>query len=183
MERKGVTLIELVVSMGLFAIIATLTISAYVTISNMKALTSATRESQQKLRIATETISRLSKQADVVTLDTTGHDLRLYFNTKTTTPTGVRFYIDTATETIMYYNRCETAIQPNDISCSLWTEDTDMFTGSVRVRPTTAFSRINDRGLPTLNLQIYGYFPFVADKPYYKRDFELTTTTILEGLK
>lgn len=70
MSKRGFTLIELVVAMGIFAVLAVLLTGAYVTVMRMKDFTKTERDTQQKLRVAEEIITRLARQADRVKLPT-----------------------------------------------------------------------------------------------------------------
>ena len=79
--KKGFSLLEVVVAMGIFTIIATLVVGAFVMISQMRVLVSITRENQQKTRVAMEMITRLSRQADKVFIQDEGKTLILRFNT------------------------------------------------------------------------------------------------------
>jgi prepilin-type N-terminal cleavage/methylation domain-containing protein len=66
MSKRGVTLVEIMVSMGLFAVLASIIVGAFVMTLNMKTLVTNMKESQQKTRMALEILSRLARQANRV---------------------------------------------------------------------------------------------------------------------
>ncbi|MDD3481152.1 MAG: prepilin-type N-terminal cleavage/methylation domain-containing protein, partial [Patescibacteria group bacterium] len=78
--KKGFSLVEIVVAMGIFIVVMTLAVGAFVTVSRMKGLTSTMKESQQKVRIAMEMMTRLARQAEKVSVSLDGNTLDLYFD-------------------------------------------------------------------------------------------------------
>lgn len=184
MMKRGVTLIELVVAMSLFAVISTLAIGAYVTVTNMKALTASMRESQQKMRIATETITRLAKQADIVIIGAGGSELDLYFNTKGT-PSATRFIIGTNANGNKRLEQSTECLSPltTSLNCTQWSQPVSMLSENLELTTGSAFSKIADGPTPELKIILNGKYGDAATSSYYKDDFNIETAVILENVK
>jgi prepilin-type N-terminal cleavage/methylation domain-containing protein len=167
--KRGVTLIELVVSMAIFTVIATVAVGAFVTVTKTKSLTNNMRESQQKSRIAIETISRLSRQATTVTIPNQ-KTLDLTF----TNNNPVRFEI---TEGGLKYYK-------NYVNSGSAYED--LFAGTVRINTDSAnsgFKKNTTNGTPELDIEIKGVITNIGNNPYYSDDFQLSTSVPLEQIK
>ena len=65
-NKKGVTLIELIVSMGIFAIIMTLTVSFFIVLQGMQRTYRDKADLHQEGRILSEIISRYTREAGEV---------------------------------------------------------------------------------------------------------------------
>ncbi len=78
--RSGFTLIEMVVSLGLFAILGVLVIVSYVSYANIQAKAVAMKNSQQKLRVAIDQIEKQVKEAKTVTISDDHKTLSLTFD-------------------------------------------------------------------------------------------------------
>lgn len=180
--KKGFTLIELVVSMGIFTVVAALAIGAFVTVSRMKDLTSSMRETQQKVRVGVETIGRLARQADtvIVTPSPTGNTIEMYFNTKTPDAKGVKF---TVVGTHLYfYDNC--TMDVTGTTCTSWPDaPDDMFSGLVYISNTDNFSKVVTNGSPELNINLQGKINNVKNSPYYSDSLNINTNIVLESLK
>jgi prepilin-type N-terminal cleavage/methylation domain-containing protein len=79
--KRGYSLIELIISMSLFAIFSTIIIVSFVSFANIQGQTATMKESQQKLRVALDGIVRQTKEADKVKLES-NKKLILYFGTE-----------------------------------------------------------------------------------------------------
>lgn len=182
-QRIGFTLIELVVAMGIFLIIVTLAIGAFVSVSRMKAMTSTMREVQQKTRISLEMITRLSRQADkVITTANQSKSLELYFNLYNDNPNyGNRFLIrDTANggELVMY--ECETLT--TSCSADQWTNEEVLLGNTVKLKYNESYFRKSGTVPSRLEVRINGLIN-VNDNAYYSNEIILDTDVILEGIK
>lgn len=187
MVKRGVTLIELVVSMGIFMIVITIAIGAFVSVSRMKALTSTMKDAQQKTRITLEMITRLSRQADkVIVIEDIvtgkGKELELYFGTKVS-PEAVRFKIETTGE--LNYFECEKSggIIIGDLDCAGdWSSPTNLYSEVIVDGTKSSFTKIGT--IPaTLNVEIIGSLDNAGGNKYYSSNININTTIVLESLK
>jgi prepilin-type N-terminal cleavage/methylation domain-containing protein len=80
MKKRGFTIIELMVALGLFAILSTMIIITFITMVNIQAKATAMKESQQKIRTAVDQITRQIKEADQIIIDPTFTQLTLTYN-------------------------------------------------------------------------------------------------------
>ena len=123
MKTKGTTLVELVVAMGIFTILSTMAVGAFVTVSRMKTMSASMRETQQKTRVAMETISRLARQADTVLV--TDDTIQMFFNTTTSNPSAYKYAIENrsvgqeAEQWKLYYYECDALVAPYH-TCDHW---------------------------------------------------------------
>lgn len=191
MKKKGFTLIEMVVAMGIFALLSTIIIGAYVVVLNMKALTSTMKENQQKMRTTIELISRLSRQADRVEVrDATGivsssNTVVLYFYSGTPNLSATRFVIGpiggSSNPTTLYTQNCTSM---SDQSCTSWESPDDLLGGTVDLETTSYFSisAAQVANIPTLSFKLNGKIKSMTDNPYYSNTFNIENSVILESL-
>ncbi len=176
MKKKGITLIELVVAMAIFLVVVTIAVGAFVTVSRMKALTSTMKNTQQKTRIAIEMLSRLSRQAEKVTVSPDGNILTLYFDIKSTNPDAVKFALES--NTLNYYS-CNTM---SDIDCSVWDSPTDLFGADMVIdNALSSFEKIGSIP-PLLDISITSE-TVEQENTYYEDQIDIDTTIILESVK
>ena len=183
--KRGVTLIELTVSMGIFTIIATLAIGAFVSVSRMKAMTTSMREAQQKVRIATETITRLSKQANVVKIPNE-HEIVLYFDD---VQKMSKFSVSpdmSGKLKLYYYQSCVTGDYPS-YTCTDWGAGEDMLGDIIEINdkgPTMInFEQVYLYGRAELHIYLPGKAISVSDNSYFPNDLNIDTNVNLESLK
>lgn len=182
MPKKGYTLIELVVAMGIFIIAITLVVGAFATVSRMKALTHAMKETQQKTRIALETITRLARQSEkLVTpgLDTNNKSkvVEMYFDVKNN-PLAIKFAIENS-ELNRYH--CVAEISPDDLTCSVWEKDANLLGGGVKLdEEQSSFEKVGSIP-PLLNISLHNKID--NSDPYYSDSVNIETAVILENLK
>ena len=67
-NKKGMTLVELIVSMGIFSVVMTVTVSFFIAIQNMQMIFRDRANLQQEGRIASEIFSRYVREAQSVTM-------------------------------------------------------------------------------------------------------------------
>jgi prepilin-type N-terminal cleavage/methylation domain-containing protein len=186
--KRGVTLIELVVSMAIFLVVSTLAIGAFVTATRMRSMTGNMRESQQKMRVSYETITRLARQANKVVVSSNKKTLELYFNTKTGPITAARFSFEPGTDgniTIKYYDGCG-SLNAALVSCSSWNTPIDMLGGSVYLDPAsgaTSFTKVAGSLYPTLKLHLEGRIGKLNGSVYFSDKITVDTTVLLEGIR
>lgn len=184
--RKGVTLIELVVSMGIFTVIATVAVGAFVTVTRMKTMASDARETQQKVRIATERISRLSRLADYVILNPPANNsLELHFSTISGIKAS-KFSIEGTR--LYYYDECTTRITNVYTPCESWptsAEAEDLLGEVIELTAplTNNFGKRYSYGKPELQIDIRGRAISPAVNNYTPNDIKINTSIILERLK
>jgi prepilin-type N-terminal cleavage/methylation domain-containing protein len=177
--KNGFTLVELIVAMGIFLVVITLAVGAFVAVSRLKALTSTMKEVQQKTRIAIEMISRLSRQANKVIVSYDKIDdkkiLELYFNLNNENPDyGNRFVIQDE-ELLMY--ECATV----GTTCSDWGTGNSILGESVALNASDSSFEKTGTIPPILKIRINGVIDFSS--PYYSDEMVIDTDVILENIK
>lgn len=198
MNKKGTTLIEVVVAMGIFAILATIIVGAFVLILNMKALTSTMKEAQQKLRMAIELTSRLSRQAKRVSVSGAqigaqpgaGNILDLYFDSDTATRFSVTQDGDGRNK--LYSEECGTFNNATG-DCIQWgINKNDLLGGELDLndRPTNIpgdtitnyvfVVTVGDGNTPALEIKLDGTINNI--RQYYDNQFNIDNYVILESL-
>lgn len=193
MNKKGITLIEVMVAMGLFAILSTLIVGAFVVVLNMKALTSTMKETQQKLRTSLELISRLGRQADRVEIYNSSNQMAergqvvdLYFASDGTNPSATRFKIAPTTKTgetnvfSLYMQECQTFTSKD---CTAWDpSENDLLDGRLTLDANSIFElTVTEPGNPpTLSIILNGQITNL--NKYYQNEFSLENKVILENL-
>lgn len=193
MNRKGMTIIEIVVAMAIFMVVVTLVIGAFVTVVRMKTLTSTMKESQQKTRIAVEMISRLSRQAERINLSgatTPKRILELYFNIDDAAKrSGIKFEIEQTGATSdyeLYMTDCITFATDGSCASTGWnTIRTNLLGGTYTLNGASGFLLNPSTPIPP-SLQIIFDGKIRGLSPtnmYYSDDFKVETEVLLEGLK
>jgi len=177
--KKGATLVELVVAMGIFTVVAALAVGAYVTVSRMKSLSGAMRESQQKIRYATEYITRLSKQADRVIIEPGGTVLVLYFNSSDVARRDAAKFEISGTS-LLYSDHCSTF---SGINCTEFVTGKSLLSTDTVLKSGSLFSKIAENGKAELQVTLNGEYGVAANGPYYNDNFSLTTAVIMENVK
>jgi prepilin-type N-terminal cleavage/methylation domain-containing protein len=177
--KRGISLVELVVAMGIFSIIATLVVGAFVVILNMKGLVSTMRESQQKLRVAIETTSRLSRQAEAVGISPNKRELTLFQNVGQ--PTMTKFII---TADGLYEQNCLT-VNADDQACTSWdANQIDLLGGTMKLDITTGTgSQFRKNGAKPTTLEVNLVGKIEGAKSYYNDQFQINNVVVLESLK
>lgn len=168
--KKGMTLVELTVAMAIFITITTLVVGAFVTVTRMKSLTSAMRESQQKVRVAMEMVTRLSRQAEAVNVES--NVLTLFFTNNDGSTSRTKFII------------ADGGLYTQDWSSStgVWTTSVDLVGGETTLDYSSRFTKVG--GIPpTLNILLNGKIGSDSNSLYYSNTFNLDNTIILEGVK
>jgi prepilin-type N-terminal cleavage/methylation domain-containing protein len=196
--RKGMTLVELMVSMSVFSVVLLVAVGAFINMNNMRALALSARESQQKLRMGMELISRYSRQAEEVVVrgscDASSKctEVEMYFNLQTATPYGVKFAIDTANRELDYYE-CVPGPPNTDCTASDWGPAKNLLGGEMRVNTSSGFTKNADVALntptatksvtypPSLSIKLEGNI--TSGSRFYQRDFNIDTRVILENIR
>jgi Tfp pilus assembly protein PilW len=177
MRKKGFTIFELMVSMTIFITFSTVVIGAFVSMTRLKSLSGTMRESQQKIRVSMEMISRLARQTDEIILPT-ANEARMYFDDNGTR-TASKFVIDNTNRTIYYYECSQ--ISAN--YCTQWNNGnpgTDLFGGRIQVN-SGSFVR-SGTFPPTFDVLLTLSTP-AGSSIFYTDSFTLDTTTILENVR
>lgn len=188
-NKKGFTLVELMVSSGIFVIVISLAVSGFLLISKMKILSTNMVESQQKVRIALEMISRLSFQAQKMQLSafdaSADQTLELYFNTKNDNVTGARFVITTNGK--LTFEECTTSnINTDNLSCNNWGQANNLLGNKVVLSRTSP--RISKFTKPatipaTIQVELYGNIAEVIGNPYYNDVFDISTNILMSNIQ
>lgn len=191
MRKKGITLVEVMVSMGLFAVLASIIVGAFVLILNMRTLVSNMKESQQKTRMALELVSRLARQANQVeilnpnpTAPGVGNTIILYFPSQVTTnPPATKFVIGsiiTGSEITLYSQDCIGWVAN---TCNSWSSSNDLLSGLVSLEQTSfVLSAVPPANPPTLSIILNGTINGISNNPYYSNSFNIDNKVILESL-
>ena len=187
MKKKGFTLIELVVAMGIFTVLSTIVVGAYVVVINLRGMTKSMNESQQKLRMTLEQISRLARQADQAKVTSSGRVLDLYFNGGTSSGSAYRYEVTGADPYGLGKRECASFTDPStNRTCDSWTPTVtqppvDMLGSLLTLNNNSVFS-INSSVTPmTLLINLDGEVDFSNN--YYDNKFNLESEIILEGLR
>lgn len=186
--RKGMTLIEVIVALGIFSVIATVAVGAFILVLNLKALTSTTKETQQKLRTAIEIISRLSRQANEVPTPTlSGKELVLYFDNPGGR-LGTRFKIETfGGKNTLTQADCTDWDTTNGTNCSTWATQKDLLEGPITLDSSSRFE-ISGTNValttapPSLSIILNGTIS-VNSNAYYSNTFNIDNKVIFESIK
>lgn len=120
-KNKGSTLLEILVAMTIFSLVMTLAVAAFLNIMRTKSFTSTMKNTQYKVRIATEIVNRLSREANRVkaSRDEGGHFMELFYeNPNTSELSALRFEI-TEEGSLMLYE-CTSAISLNECDGDNW---------------------------------------------------------------
>jgi len=191
-KKKGMTLVELMVSMAIFTVVTSLAIGAFVTILNMRVMAGNMKNTQQKVRVAVETITRIAKQAEKV--EKTGpskyQTLTLYFNLSDA-PTAVRFSTKWVIDhEDVLYSRCDNIILDPisgyicGTSDANWEVPLDLFEGEDAIKVTDAEFDIENTYPPKLMFTLTGeILPHNISKAYYNDEINIETKIILENIK
>ena len=200
-KKRGVTLIELVVATAIFAVVTTMAVGAFVTVSRMQTLTNNMKNTQQKLRVAIEMVSRLARQAqvvlvvnnnDVISGDTITSTVDMYFgldeNTKVP-QSASRFEIKDydGSGLSLYYSECR-IIKADTKKCSNvtgegWQTPNDLLSGPLRLDGTSRFIKIGAIP-PTLTVTLHDV-PAVgaSNDPYYTDNMNIVNEIVLEQIR
>lgn len=181
MSRKGLTIIELVVSMAIFMVIATIAIGAFISVVRLKALTSVMKESQQKVRLATEMITRMSRQAEKVVV-TNGDTLELYFNISDGIPandSAVRFNMYASGN--LFITDC---LAISNKSCTNWSlAPSNLMSGVVTLDYANSGFTKSGTIPASLSVVLTGKIQGTVMNEYSNDSFKMETAVILENLQ
>lgn len=188
MRRKGFTLVEVIVAMGIFLIVLTLAISAFISVTKLKALTQTMKEVQQKTRITTEMITRLSRQSDKVVVDDTNQakTVDLFFNLHNDSPNyGYQFKIQKdalGNEGKLLMLECFPT-ESSTICDTGWVNESVLLGDSVKLYFDNSYFKKVGTMPPTLEVNIKGIITNINNNPYYSNDLTIDTSAALEGIK
>lgn len=180
--KKGVSIIELVVSMAIFMVVASLAIGAFITVTRMRGMTKAMKDSQQKMRIVMEMMTRLSRQADKVLAypESSGSNLDLYFNHDGVAgyESAIRYRVTSTSQLHEYH--CSPG---GATTCSTWTDEGDLMSGKITFNnATSGFSKTGTIP-PRVNFILDGQVVGVPTNSFYYDSLKIDTSVILENLK
>ena len=183
MQKRGMTLVELIVAISIFIIVMTLGVGGFVTVIRSRILIGNMKDSQQKIRIANEMIIRNAKQAQYVKLDSSGQTLELYFDIDKPTNSSIKFETRLlgAGKYDLLYSKC---VSPSSMSCASWGDATSLFgstDNSLYLSNTNVF--VLDGILPSvLNLEL-DLHNDVPGSVNLDSGMTIVNAIILEGLK
>lgn len=167
--KKGMTIIEIMVGMTIFLVVVTLAVGAFVSVSRMRALTNTMKESQLKMRIANEMLSRHLKEANAVEV----------INDKTLIVKYIDNYDFVAEFKILADGKLNYCERTNTTSC---TKEVNLFSGGqMKLDSESRFSKIGTIP-PAVEYKLIGITDVVGNI-YYSDKFTISNKVILEGLK
>jgi prepilin-type N-terminal cleavage/methylation domain-containing protein len=177
MKNKGFTLIEVTVAMGIFSVVSLLVIGSVLMVLNLKTLTRNTKETQQKLRIAMEMISRDARQSKSPIVSADGKTLTLTFSN-----TAVQYYIwGDATSPYNLGKRSCLNFDTQAGTCmpgQFEPTGIALLGGLIELDPSSGFTRT--KGEPLLYINLNGSIKNISDNPFYTNDFSMETAVFLE---
>jgi len=198
-KKRGMTLIELMVAMAIFSVVTTMAVGAFVTVSRMQILTNNMKNTQQKLRVAIEMVSRLARQAQVVLVvnnvdggNTISSTVEMYFgldeNTKVP-QSASRFVIKDydGSGLSLYYSECR-IIKADTKKCSTvagegWQPANDLLSGPLRLDGTSRFIKIGAIP-PTLTVTLHDVpVNGASNDPYYTDNMNIVNEIVLEQIR
>jgi type II secretory pathway pseudopilin PulG len=118
--KRGMTIIELIVAITLFVTVITLVLGSFVSISRTKLLVSSMKESQNKIRLISEMITRFGKEADRAKVTEGGRVVEFYFYKKdnvsgeTSEVSKKMFKLADGGESLVYYSCPSNPASPLD---------------------------------------------------------------------
>jgi prepilin-type N-terminal cleavage/methylation domain-containing protein len=182
MSQKGFTLLEMTVAMGIFAIVASLAIGAYLSVSKMNGLVTTMRESEQRLRVTNEVITRLGKQANFVILPNS-QTAQFYYLEPSGSFLGYEFAIDATNHNINYYTcsnmPCTAAELATPTGTLLGSTAND-----IQLSSSSGFNLTTASGQPEMHVLIEGTTTAVGPyAPFYGDTFRLDNSFYLENLQ
>jgi type II secretory pathway pseudopilin PulG len=182
-KKRGMTIIELLVAMAIFIVVITLVVGAFASISRTNGMAKTYRNSQQKLRIAMEMITRYARQANEVSVSTVGggsvaNTLDLVY-TKNTPNTKSTFTIDPSTGNLTL----EECMDYADDTCNVSTTTTDLLNGEMLLDITTSQFEKTFKNQPELSITLKRRAEAGVFSQYYSDDFLIQNGVILEGLQ
>ena len=208
-RKKGMTIVELMVAMSIFTVIITLAVGSFVAVSRMRLFALNLKESQQKVRIMSEMISRYARQADTVSVSSDNTTVEMKFRSEEADLTlryAARFKIsETAVgsnQYLMKYYECVPTLSNLDcLNGSPAPEGIDLFSGKMilayQSNLTQSYFKLNDNKslnanpadpvkgyVPSLSINLVSQLNNFSIDPYYNSDyFKVNTKVILENLK
>jgi len=193
-KKRGMTLIELVVATAIFAVVTTMAVGAFVTVSRMQTLTNNMKNTQQKLRVAIEMVSRLARQAQVVLVvnndDASTVDMYFGLDDNKVPQSASRFEIrDYGSGRSLYYSECLTIsaitkkCSTDAVSGSGWQPANDLLSGPLRLDGTSCFTKIGAIP-PTLTVTLHDVpVSGASNDPYYTDNMNIVNEIVLEQIR
>jgi len=208
-NKQGMTIIELIVAMGIFTIVTTLAVGSFVAISRMRMFALNLKESQQKVRIMTEMISRYARQADIVTVSDDNKKVDMYFKLDTfdaTVPADRQAYASSfelynsgGNYLMRYYECTPTTTSKYCLGTLTAADGVDLFSGKMKLSADSGFAINSNQILkddkndlteempaskPSMDIVLKSNLNDKTTTPYYNSDyFAISTKVVLENLK
>lgn len=177
MRKKGMTILEILVAMSIFLMIATMAVGAFVSVLRTKSLVTNMRESQQKARTASEMVTRLSRQASKVEINDNGKTLKLTFNS-----------VDAANVTHIYFAQFRidnAALQYSEtpIDSTVFASETNLLGNQLKLNSVDSLFSISGDTIPP-KLSVLLKMNISDSNNYYDTDsIDIDTAVLLEGLR
>ncbi len=184
MKKRGITLVEIIVATGIFMILISLAVGAFITFSNAKSLSVKMRNSQEKVRVALDMMTKLSQQASEVRIVSVNNEQRLVLTNEATgeggSSTAAQFIIGAPDATSglseLYYLECSSSCGGfESVSASTGQK---LLGGELKLSSASGFSRKLVNNLPYLDIKLNGSTGSQT-KVYYSDSFSVETGVII----
>jgi type II secretory pathway pseudopilin PulG len=191
MQKRGMSLVELIVAITIFITVMSLGVGAFVTVIRSRIVVGNMKDAQQKIRIANEMIIRYARQAQYVRIDPDGMYTEMYFDIALTNHTGKRFAVEKISDNKydLKYSECTTgAGVPTDCT-GRWSTETSLL-GSANNSVYLSYDQAADPKifaldsvLPAVMNATLRVNTEVAGSPNMNTSILVENAIILEGLK
>lgn len=207
MIKRGMTLIELIVAITLFVTVITIVIGSFASVSRTKMLIASMKESQQKVRLVTEMLTRYGKEAFYVDVSSDGKEVNYWFKENNSSTGSVeviakRFRVSNsgvsgkANSSLKYYTCANSLTNPNVVDTTNFVvideskclkEELMASAGGFdfrleEVSPGTKFFDKGNSMPPTMNLN-YKLVNETTNNRYFDDSMTVSTIIILENFK
>ncbi|MEI6266835.1 MAG: type II secretion system protein [bacterium] len=149
-ETAGFTIVELMVSMSLFSVLTVLILMSFINISNIRARTGSMKDSQQKIRVVADQITRMTKEASTATIKKDPSPGVVYYSlTLTYNKTKMGGPLATAKTVTYLIQKIDSTCSATDCAVSLFRNDPDSFFTDATLHSPNAqnmFSKDGERG-------------------------------------
>lgn len=172
--KKGVSLIEVMIAMGIFSAISAMTIAIFISMLNMKTMSSNMKESQQKLRISLEMVTRLSRQANRIVVRDNNREVELFY---TNPGASIKFNI-TPVDSTNYKLTMSDCTTLTGRSCASWKEPTDLVSGLIKLNSNSKFEKKTYGDLSALLIRLDGRITGIN---FTKDAFNIETEVLMES--
>jgi len=181
-NKSGFTLIELIVSMGIFLIVLSMGVGAFTAITRLKAVSSNIRDSQQKMRVATDMINRYSRQADSIDVTSSpSQSVVLYFKPGAVGVSAIKYQVSgTVPNQDLRAYACS-AYNGSFTTCTAWSTGVSLLSNNMKIGNTDNFSLSGAGKLVVLTTRLTGDINGTSGG-VYSYPFDISLESPMDGL-